>query len=584
MAAANDGLLKMASELRCPLCQLRSAPPRPHPARPEARPVHFNSVIHIDLKYQHDHKGTTFVALSIVDGATCFHQAKLLRTRDPEHVAQRFVSRWISVFGIPTTVVSDQGGEFETAFIATLEAHAIASKVCGSYAAWQNGVIERHNGLLGVAWGAAVEDSKAEGRQAMKVSLACAVQAKNATVSRRGMSAHALVFGRQAYLPELLDEEVWQAASMGQSLSTEGEITRQAEMRAAAKVALLRGDIHAKLKRALRRASAGGPARSYYPGEMIYFWAPSTKARYRKSSGNWRGRAVILVPDGAQRYFVSWRGRCLLVAASNLKPAALEDSANHDLRLREAEAHAERGYVDLTRDSGPPQGEEAVTKPEGPGLQVRRRRTGLGRNTVEARKMMAGLKSVKWSVQMPLQPRPKARRHVLRPVPVDQAQSPHGEPADSLQSPPGEPADSVQSPPEEPADSVQSPPGEPVAALPEQTDLPDSEWSDHVPGELDRRLQERSIAPRDPPDEETLRRRAGILDDLPWQFKKRPLEPAQIPVPEDQMAKRLRQSGLVNYAYTVLAAPQLHEEPAPHRANGWDVVRWSSSASSWICL
>ena len=91
MAGADDGLLKMASELRCPLCQLRSAPRRPHPARPEARPVHFNSVIHIDLKYQHDHKGTTFVALSIVDGATCFHQAKLLRTRDPEHLAQRFV-------------------------------------------------------------------------------------------------------------------------------------------------------------------------------------------------------------------------------------------------------------------------------------------------------------------------------------------------------------------------------------------------------------------------------------------------------------------------------------------------------------
>ena len=115
-----------------------------------------------------------------------------------------------------------------------------------------------------------MEDSKAEGRQAMKVSLACAVQAKNATVSRRGMSAHALVFGRQAYLPELLDEEVWQAASMGQSLSTEGEIARQAEMRAAAKVALLREKNPCqKLKRALRRAPAGGPARSYYPGEMI---------------------------------------------------------------------------------------------------------------------------------------------------------------------------------------------------------------------------------------------------------------------------------------------------------------------------
>ena len=40
---------------------------------------------------------------------------------------------------------------------------------------------------------------------------------------------------------------------------------------------------------------------------------------------------MVLMPDGQQKYFVSWRGRCLLVAAANLKVASLEAANDHDL-------------------------------------------------------------------------------------------------------------------------------------------------------------------------------------------------------------------------------------------------------------
>ena len=59
-----------------------------------------------------------------------------------------------------------------------------------------------------------IEEMQVVGRQAMKSALTCAVQAKNATISRQGHSAHFLVFGRQAFFPELLDEEIWGSASL----------------------------------------------------------------------------------------------------------------------------------------------------------------------------------------------------------------------------------------------------------------------------------------------------------------------------------------------------------------------------------
>jgi hypothetical protein len=107
MAGATDELLNLAKHFKCPTCHLRKAPPRPLPARPEARPVAFNSVVHLDLKYQKDHGGEIYVALSMLDGATAFHAARVLRNRTPAHVAQRFFTAWISLFGMATTVVLD---------------------------------------------------------------------------------------------------------------------------------------------------------------------------------------------------------------------------------------------------------------------------------------------------------------------------------------------------------------------------------------------------------------------------------------------------------------------------------------------
>ena len=553
VGGANQDLLKLASTLKCPTCELSAPPKKPLPARPEARPICFNSVIHVDLKYQHDFKKEIYVALSIVDGATSFHCAKLLRTRDPAHVAKKFLNAWIAVFGIPTTVLLDQGGEFETEFIAVLESHSIASRVTGSYAAWQNGLAERHGALLGTAWTAVIEEMQVVGRQAMKSALSCAIQAKNATISRQGHSAHFLVFGRQAFFPELLDEEIWGSASLGHALSVEGEVARLSEQRAAAKVALLRGDVQEKLRKALRRAP-GGQARAYEPGELVYFWSPTGSkpgVRYRRDAGAWRGPAVVLVPDGASRYFVSWRGRCLLVAAANLKGASLEESQDHDLRLREAETDLAKGYVDLSQDPPPPGEPEASLEPVAPGLVVRRRCTGFGRRMSEARKMMQGLKSVKRVLQGPLD------KKVRRRLPGQRSRKPRVEPAPlpGLPVPEGEaqlPGEGAEE--ELPEDVKDYSPDYP----------PDQVWEDAPPAVL--------VSPEDlvpdaafPLPHDPRPRRERLLDDLPLQFRKR--GPEHLDDLDDVALKKVKTTEFANYVFTAVSDADLFK--TEEKGNEW---------------
>ncbi|CAJ1408326.1 unnamed protein product [Effrenium voratum] len=186
LAGADGQLLKECRELlQCPVCEASQAPRKPMQQAPSMRPVTFNASAHLDLKYAKDCKSKLYVALSMIDHATNFHRACLLRTRRPAHVANKFVTQWCALFGDPTELVFDQGGEFEKEFLFELEKRAIHSKVVGAYAPWQNSFAERQGALLGAAWHALIVEHKAEDWTVMKQSLAAAVQAKNATVSRR---------------------------------------------------------------------------------------------------------------------------------------------------------------------------------------------------------------------------------------------------------------------------------------------------------------------------------------------------------------------------------------------------------------
>ncbi len=260
-------------------------PPRPAAQRSDHRPTVFNQALHIDLKYMKDIQKNLYVALSMVDAATNYHQAVVVKTRDPARAAHHFCEKWLSIFGAPKEIVMDQLGEWETEFIAVLEQFGILSRVPGSYAPWQNSLAERHGAILGTAWMTLIHEHQVDNRSMMKMTLVCALQAKNQTVTRRGYSAESLVFGRNSKFPDLLDDDSMDTITLGQALGLDGQVAKRAEMRSAAKRALLHQDAQQKLKNALQRKPRGVD-RTYLPGEKVYFWVLGIKPkRYRRDPG-----------------------------------------------------------------------------------------------------------------------------------------------------------------------------------------------------------------------------------------------------------------------------------------------------------
>ena len=536
---AGDEVLRLASGLVCPACQLSKAPKRPLPARPEVRAVVFNTAVHADLKYLRDFRGVVYVALSVIDEATNYHLAKLLRNREPGHVAAKFLSMWVGLFGPPQRIRLDQGGEWESEFIQLLENHAIHSEFVGSHSPWSNGLAERHGALLGVAMQANVDEKQLAGRAQMKIGLSCACQAKNSVISRGGHSAHYLVFGRQAAYPELLDDEVWSRKSMGFALSIEGEVSRAAELRAAAKVALLRGDVLEKIRRALRRAPAG-ERRQYVPGELVYFWSPAKPKdrRYKRDLGAWRGPAVVLMPEGAERYFISWRGRCLLVSGANLKGATVEESNKHDLRAEGLDLELAKGFIDCTDDAPPPEEPLAPFSVEGPDLVRQRRPQPGARKLTEARKMMAGLKSVKKTLRGPID---KRRRRQLLPVRFRPQRLPREEQGEEqVVSDTAMDADQEAAP----SNAQDEPPLPPPAAQ--------QPWQDAPPVP--------DASPAVPYD---------YLDDVPFSIRKRLREQAGQEEGESRApdTKKLRTGDFANFVLTALSLQEL--SGSTEKANEW---------------
>ena len=130
--------------------------------------------------------------------------------------------------------------------------------------------------MLGIMLGAIVAEHQLEGFRALKSGLAAAVAAKNGTVSRSGYTPAQRVYGHDVRFPGLTDEE--DRLSFAEALGGEGEVAGSHRMRLTARMALLRQDVHEKLRRAVLRRPRGeqGP---YLPGTQIYFWTPRKAQR-----------------------------------------------------------------------------------------------------------------------------------------------------------------------------------------------------------------------------------------------------------------------------------------------------------------
>eukprot|EP00971_Amphidinium_carterae_P159289 3157789-Amphidinium_carterae.1 len=329
--------LLFARYWNCSMCLEKSVPAHPPVTSVHARPTRFGDELHLDLKYVRDVRDELHVFVSLVDAASSYHIAILLKTRQAEHVASKVLKHWIMHYGCPRAVVHDLGGEFGGAFVQLLEALSIPSRVTAAHSPWSNGFIERQGGILSFLLSGVLWEFQVETKPDLKLALAAACAAKNAQLRRCGYSPESYVFGRALeWVPALCSED---SLVRLPSLNVDSELWRAASMRAAASRAFHRLDVSDRMRRALLR-TAKPRAGSYTAGELVYFWTSAAKkGRYRPDPGRWRGPALVIMAESERKLFLSWRGRLLLTSAEQLRPASPRERKVHELLQQERSVH-----------------------------------------------------------------------------------------------------------------------------------------------------------------------------------------------------------------------------------------------------
>lgn len=265
----------------CDICKrYKKTAPRPVVTFPLASV--FNETVAMDLKI---YKNNSVYFLHVIDHATRFSAAGVIKSKSAETIIKKFFEIWISVFGTPQTVLSDNGGEFVNKQFEDL-CHNLNIRfiTTAAEAPWSNGLVEKHNGLIGDAVLKIVEDVKCS----VDIALCWAVNAKNSLQNISGFSPYQLVFGRNPNLPSALTDRL--PALEGVTASK--LISDQLNALHIGRQEAIKAESSEKLRRALRSKIRTHNDIKYFQGEEVFYKHEDVK--------RWKGPGKVLAQDGSK--------------------------------------------------------------------------------------------------------------------------------------------------------------------------------------------------------------------------------------------------------------------------------------------
>ena len=91
-----------------------------------------------------------FWLLHLVDRATRYSASCPIRTKRKQVIIEKIFIMWISIFGTAKKFMVDNGGEFDNEDYRSL-CENLNIRICTTpaYSPWSNGLVERHNAILG---------------------------------------------------------------------------------------------------------------------------------------------------------------------------------------------------------------------------------------------------------------------------------------------------------------------------------------------------------------------------------------------------------------------------------------------------
>ena len=157
----------------------------------------FSDVVAVDLK-----PTNSIHTLLIIDHATWTSPVAVVKSKKKEELVGKFINNWIIIFGAPGKILSEHGGEFNNHLFRKLgEQFNIVIMSTPAESPWSNGIVERHNTVLGKMVHKLMIDEK---RSPIGVVVARSASIRNVLNTCYDYSPNQLVFGRNPNFPSNL--------------------------------------------------------------------------------------------------------------------------------------------------------------------------------------------------------------------------------------------------------------------------------------------------------------------------------------------------------------------------------------------
>ena len=338
----------------CEVCVKYKRTPS-HPIVSTSLARHFNEVVTLDLFF---YKQTPII--HICDVATRFSRASVIPSKNKNAVISAICVLWVSLFGPPQKILSDNGGEFTSHDFREM-GEKLNTQILSTAAEspWSNGINERHHALIENMLHKIQEENKFP----LQVALSWAVAAKNALANVYGYSPNQLVFGHNPNYPSVLTSELPALENDYDSKN----ILAQMKAREAAREAFIRAESCEKLKRALNRKTRNINPMEYEVGEEVFY--------KREQEGRWRGPGRIIGKDG-KIIIIRHQANVISVPSCMIQHRypIQEDNKNEIKTLSQRMNQHEQSIQNQTQNEGDNDEWEAFeqfrTIPEQPAIQV----------------------------------------------------------------------------------------------------------------------------------------------------------------------------------------------------------------------
>ena len=266
---------------QCDTCKrFKKKNPRPVVCLPMS--TDFNDTIAMDLK---TFKNNEIYLLHMIDHCTRFSAGSVIRSKKKEVIVNELFKHWVSVFGAPRRILTDNGGEFANSeLIDMCENLNINLITTAAESPWSNGLVEKHNGIIGEAISKILEDVDCS----IEVALAWALNAKNSLKNIHGFSSYQLVFGKNPNLPSVFENKLPALEGITSSKLIASHLNAMHK----AREEYIKLESSEKLRRAMRSKTRTHSNVTYFHGDEVFY--------KREEDTRWRGPGRVIGQDGSK--------------------------------------------------------------------------------------------------------------------------------------------------------------------------------------------------------------------------------------------------------------------------------------------